>query len=201
MNILDHVRSLSKAKTKSLDTETEHLDKILTASVADINRALHTPIRSTRATVIARLFRQFQSDINGIKQWRLTNRKQAWTCFEKCAEIISAYEKNSGTKVNLTRFVRAQFETYGEHTYPSHLISDNAINIYNKFLSNKEADATLSEDDRFASENKMLADLARIRGERTEQTLEMLKDSNMFSSSFLKAKGYKKKNGRWEVSV
>ena len=138
---------------------------------------------SPRAKLIARLFRQFYSELYGQRSRPLNTNASALTCFSKCARRIEEYEKQNNTKVDLARYIRAHFSIFGNKTFPAHLISENSWLHYAQYHEPKETQ--LSASSLFDAEARQLKYLADRRGEDEYSLLFNLKDSGLFTSNFV----------------
>lgn len=103
--------------------------------------------------------------------------------FNKAAGRLNEHERQNLVEVDDVLFVMAQFEKYGTRTYPGHLLSESAFEIYYKEMNRQCYQvATPSKD----SDRKLLKFLSLVRGESEEEVMANLKNAGIFSSAFIK---------------
>lgn len=101
-------------------------------------------------------------------------------CFKKLSKILLELEA-LGFDIDVTDFILAHRDVYGEDLKPHHLISKYSFSLYESYQQSKRAqEVKLSENELDTYRENTVARLAAIRGESPEQVEELLKSYDLF---------------------
>lgn len=133
--------------------------------------------KSSRSRYLFKLFMALRL-VRHSGKWRfISATKVSQTCFEKLDKLL-----NEAGITDELGFILAQLRYWGvDKTYPQHLITPYAVNIYYRW---KEEQVPISKG-ALKQEEKMLQDLCQMREETEEEVIQLLKDSGVFSQKFL----------------
>lgn len=144
---------------------------------------------SRKAKHLARLFSVIRHDLSG-NYYKVSSKGRDFSCFVKLVNLLAQWERNSGLKVDPVVYLSAHVWFYGAETYPTHLISEYSLSLYNSYAGSQLASkCVLSDKGDLLFDSEVLEYLSRVRGESEEEVFLSLKESGLFSEVFLKLKG------------
>jgi hypothetical protein len=123
--------------------------------------------------------------------WRKSKNPAVLETFKKVAKTLIETEQESKEEIQDELYVAAIFLKYGYETQPGHLLGKNAYAIYRERLGQLVYTKYTPKKN---LDEETLKYLCEARGETPAETIWALRNSGLFSQSFIKK--WEKKRGR-----
>lgn len=136
-----------------------------------------------RARHLLNLFTAFKGCSYGNAYRKRATWKGTLTTFAHIDKMLSEEEKTTKEEIDDVLFVVSHFRKYGKGTFPGHMVSKHAIDIYHEWLERN----IQNEYEGTVDDLKTLEYLASVRGESLEEAFDVLKGSGLFSKEFIES--------------
>lgn len=122
------------------------------------------------------IYHQFAAIQQQHGQWVIPYErgKRMRACLKKLVKTLQELE-GLGIQVDISEFILAQRDVWGDDFMPHHLISRDAMRIYESYQQNKRAEViTLTKNQLKEYNDTTVSRLALLRGETPEQVTALL---------------------------
>lgn len=146
---------------------------------------------SKAARHLCRIFYQITSEFkNKTFIPKVDHNKRVWKSFHQLDERIQKYENETSTKVDRVLYIKCHIEWFGKHIFPNQLLSEISWNLYQTHERVAHVPMVkLSNIAELLEQKNMLKKIATDRGEPERIVMLSLKDSGIFSETFLRSRG------------